>query len=134
LLTPFFEKKPEKLWTWCSPDKCTKNQIDYILIKRRFRNAILDVETDPNADCDTDHNPLICKLRLRLQHKAEKSVTKSYIDWNASDEETLEKYQKLFWEVTVNRATMLTLKNLMHLLHWQKNAYQKRESTSTNRG
>ena len=94
----FFEKKPEKLWTWCSPDKCTKNQIDYILIKRRFRNAILDVETDPNADCDTDHNPLICKLRLRLQHKAEKSVTKSYIDWNACDEETLEKYQKLFWE------------------------------------
>ena len=25
-------------------------------------------------------------------------MTKSYIDWNACDEETLEKYQKLFWE------------------------------------
>ena len=44
-----------------------KSKIDFILILKRFSNAILDVKSGTNADCGSDHNPVIAKIRLRLK-------------------------------------------------------------------
>ena len=63
----WFKKSEEKLWTWKSPDDQTRNQIDFILVPQKFRNTITDVSAISTADCDTDHNPLVAKFRLRLQ-------------------------------------------------------------------
>ena len=63
----WFEQHPRKLWTWKSPDNVTKNQIDYITINDRFRNSVQQSKSYPAADCGSDHNPVICKLKVRLK-------------------------------------------------------------------
>ena len=43
-------KRKTKLYTWKSPGDRHRYQIDYILVKQRFRNSIRDVKTLPGAD------------------------------------------------------------------------------------
>ena len=42
-------------------------QIDYITINNRFRNSVQQSKSYPGADCGSDHNPVICKLKVRLE-------------------------------------------------------------------
>jgi len=53
-------------YTWTSPDGKTHNQIDHILIDRRWHSSVLDVRSFRGADCDTDHHLVIAKVRERL--------------------------------------------------------------------
>ena len=63
----WFRLHPRRLYTWKSPGDNFRNQIDYITINKRFRNAILHVRTYPGADCDSDHNPVVAVIKLRLK-------------------------------------------------------------------
>ena len=45
-----------------SPDGKTHNQIDHILIDRRWLSIILDVRSFRKADCDTDHYLVFANL------------------------------------------------------------------------
>ena len=53
-------------YTWTSPDGKTHNQIDNVLIERRWCSSVLDVRSFRGADYDTDHYLLIAKVRERL--------------------------------------------------------------------
>jgi len=53
-------------YTWNFPDGKTHNQIDHILIDRRWHSNILDVQSFRGADCDTDHYLVVIKVRERL--------------------------------------------------------------------
>jgi len=53
-------------YTWTSPDGKTHNQIDHILIDRRWHSSVLDVRSFRGADCDTDHYLVFAKVRERL--------------------------------------------------------------------
>ena len=101
----WFKKSEEKLWTWKSPDDQTRNQIDYILIPQKFRNTITGVSVKSTADCDSDHNPLVAKFRLRLQ-KIKRPEKKPRIDWKSCEESNLEKvYQQTFLnEIAISNA------------------------------
>ena len=63
----WFQQHIRRLWTWKSPDNRTRNQIHYILINRRFRNALKVAKTVPNADCYSDHRLLTGTLRIKLK-------------------------------------------------------------------
>ena len=52
--------------SWTSPDGHTHNQIDHILIERRWHSSIMDVRSFRGADCDTDHYLVVAKVRERL--------------------------------------------------------------------
>jgi len=53
-------------YTSTSPDGKTHNQIDHILIGRRWHSSVLDVPSFRAADCDKDHYLVIAKVRERL--------------------------------------------------------------------
>jgi len=53
-------------YTWTSPDGKTHNQIDHILIDRRWHSSVLDVQSFRGAACDTDHYLVVAKVRERL--------------------------------------------------------------------
>lgn len=58
-----------------------RNQIDYILMNRRFRNSCVLIKTYPSADIASDHNPPVATLELKLK-KGNKTVCKSSFDTN----------------------------------------------------
>jgi hypothetical protein len=53
-------------YTWTSPVGNKHNQIDHVLIHRRWHSRTLDVRTFRGADCDTDHYLVVAKVRGRL--------------------------------------------------------------------
>ena len=62
-----FQQHKRRLYTWTSPDGQVWNQIDYILCSQRWRSSIQSAKTRPGADCGSDHELLIAKLRLKLK-------------------------------------------------------------------
>ena len=52
--------------TWISPDRRICNQIDHVLINRKFRTSVLDTRAIRSADIASDHHLVCAKLRLKL--------------------------------------------------------------------
>jgi endonuclease/exonuclease/phosphatase family metal-dependent hydrolase len=53
-------------YTWTSPAGKTHNQINYVLIDRRWHSSVLDVRSFRGADCGTDHYLVVAEVRERL--------------------------------------------------------------------
>jgi hypothetical protein len=60
-------------YTWTSPDGKTHNQIDRIIVDRRRHSSVLDVRSFREADCDTDYNLVVAKVRERLAVNKQRS-------------------------------------------------------------
>ncbi|CAI6362550.1 unnamed protein product [Macrosiphum euphorbiae] len=56
-----------RIYTWKMPGDIARYQIDYILVKNRFKNQVKFCKTYPSADCDSDHNIVIAKCELRYK-------------------------------------------------------------------
>ena len=61
-----FQQHKRQLYTWTSPDGQYRNQIDYILCSQRWRSSIRSAITRPGADCSSDHELLVAKIRVKL--------------------------------------------------------------------
>jgi hypothetical protein len=64
-----FEHHPRRLWTWKSPGDGTRNQIDFIMVDRRWKSSMQNVRTRPGADCGSDHQLLVARFKLKLKVK-----------------------------------------------------------------
>ena len=63
-----FQQHRRQLYTWTAPDGQYQNQIDYILCSQRWRRSSIKwTKIRPGADCDSDHELLIAKFRLKLK-------------------------------------------------------------------
>ena len=65
----WFKQPLRRRWTWKKPGTGERNQIDYIMISKRFRNSLMIAKSAPGADCYSDHSPGISHLRLKLKKR-----------------------------------------------------------------
>lgn len=74
----FFKLPPRRLYTWTSPmhtvDHIVRNQIDYVMINKRYRNCVKKAQTFPGADIRSDHNPVVVDVKCRLKKVQPKRV------------------------------------------------------------
>ena len=76
-----FQQHKRRLYILTSPDGQHWNQIDYILCSQRWQSSIHSAKTRLGADCDSDHELLIVKFRLKLK-KAGKTTRPFRYDLN----------------------------------------------------
>lgn len=62
----YFPRKRIHKVTWRSPDNNTENQIDHVLIDRRFFSDIINVRTHRGANIDSDHYLVAISMRSKL--------------------------------------------------------------------
>jgi hypothetical protein len=67
-----FQQKPNRKWTWESPDGIHKNMIDLILIQNRWKTSVINCRTFQGADISSDHSLVLCNIKLRLKNLANK--------------------------------------------------------------
>jgi len=83
-----FEHNPRRRYTWISPDGRTRNQIDYMAIRKQWKAIITDCKAYPGAVCDLDHVLGLPHYKRTFLHKEEgDSITKAK-SWRAGWEES----------------------------------------------
>ena len=68
LSNTFGQHKASRRWTWHSPNGQVHNQIDYIMVKKRFKTSVNFAKTRsfPGADIGSDHELVMMTFRPRL--------------------------------------------------------------------
>ena len=67
IMNTWFQHHRRRFWTWKSSGENVKNQIDYITICKRHRNAVRQVRCYPGADCGSDHSLLAFWMKIELK-------------------------------------------------------------------
>ena len=75
ILNTMFKNHIRRKWTWISPDKSTKNLIDYIIVSKDWFTSFLDCKVRPGADCDSDHRLLCAKMKMKGFRKSSTNST-----------------------------------------------------------
>jgi len=84
-----FKHHIRRLYTWQSPCGQYRNQIDYILVRKRWKSSVKDIKTYPGMDCGSDHNALVAEICLKLK-KSKKLIPKTKLNTEALDQYRLE--------------------------------------------
>ena len=88
----WFKRHKRRLYTWKKPGDGQRYQIDYILIKQRFRNSVKNAGTLNGADINSDHNLVVADISTRMKIIRRKTNIK--VKWN------LEKFRGNTDEIT----------------------------------
>ena len=75
----WFTQPKQRLYTWTSPNGQHHNQIDFISCQQRWTSSIASTKTLPRADCGTDHQLLVAKVKLKLC-EIKKSITQKKLN------------------------------------------------------
>ena len=107
ILNSWFKHHPRRKFTWISPDKKTKNQIDYILVSKNWFSSFTDCRTRPGADCDTDHILVTGKVKLKGFRKKQENNPMIRYELNKLKEQ--ENYIKYSIDTENKFETLLTI-------------------------
>jgi hypothetical protein len=66
-------------YTWTSPDGKAHSQIDRVLIDKGRHSNVVDVRSLGDLNCDTDHSPVVGKVRHRLSVSRRLTLWKLWI-------------------------------------------------------
>ena len=83
--------KPSRRWKWHSPDGTHHNQIDYILVKKRFRSGIKTARTTtfPSADVGTDRDMVMMTFQTRLKDSSKQTQPRIRFDLEKLNDPTV---------------------------------------------
>lgn len=62
----WFQHHPHRRYTWRAPGDLKRYQIDYILVKERFRNQVKDCRSYAGPDIDSGHNMVLAECNFKL--------------------------------------------------------------------
>ena len=85
-------------WSWQCPNGQHQNQINYILVRKRFRSGVNSAGTQsfPGADIGSDHNLLMMTFYLRLKRISKPKHTRLKFDLQMlKDPNVLETFQAM---------------------------------------
>ncbi|XP_075449195.1 uncharacterized protein LOC142490664 [Ascaphus truei] len=74
----WFEQPKRRLYTWTSPSREYRNQIDYILCQKKWQSSILAVKTYRGADCGSDHQLLVATVKLQFCNTKPMAAAKKF--------------------------------------------------------
>ena len=74
-----FDHHKRRRWTWKMPGDDKRFQLDYVLVKWRYKNGVKNSRAYPGMDINSDHNPVIMHLNVKLK-KIKKA--KKRPNWN----------------------------------------------------
>ena len=77
--------------TWKSPDGRTTNQIDHIMINRKWRRSLQDVRVVRGADVNSDHFLLRAIVKLKLRKAPKETNNRKKLDIPRLDAPTVRK-------------------------------------------
>ena len=79
IVTNTWYKQPRRrLYTWTTPNGLHRNQIDYIMIQKRWRSMVKSAKTMPGADCGTDHELLVAIIQVKLKKTKKPEIENRY--------------------------------------------------------
>ena len=84
-----FQHKPNRKWTWASPDGIHKNMIDLILIQKRWKTSVTNCRTFQSADISSDHSLVLCNIKLQLKKMYKKPQQCCRVDVNRLRDEKI---------------------------------------------
>lgn len=64
ICSTYFPRKNIHKHTWISLNGLTKNQIDHVMIIKKYMSCISNVRNYKGADADTDHYVIIAHFRM----------------------------------------------------------------------
>ena len=77
----YFRKRVGKLWTFIGPGG-HKAQIDYIIVRRKWRNSVLNCEAYSSfASVGSDHRVVSAKIRLSLTSNCKATPKRTIYNW-----------------------------------------------------
>ena len=79
----WFAQPKRRRYTWKMPGDHGRYQLDYILMKVRYRNCVKSCHSYPGADIGSDHNPVVMKIHS-IRYKRIKG-TKKKVRWNLQE-------------------------------------------------
>ena len=70
IMNTFFKKKPNKRWTWHSPNFENFNEIDYVLTDKS--SIVRNIEVLNQVKVDSDHRMVRCKVKIDTKRERQK--------------------------------------------------------------
>ena len=74
----WFKHEKRRRYTWKRPGDTARFQLDYILVKQRYRNSVKNSRSYPGADVNSDHNLVMAKIQLKLKKLRRKKKVKKW--------------------------------------------------------
>jgi len=67
IMNTWFKQCERRIYTWTAPGNTRRRQLDYIMVKQRYKNSVKNAHAYPGADADSDHNLVAMKVKLKLK-------------------------------------------------------------------
>ena len=74
-----FKNNNRRRYTWKAPGDIRRMQLDYIIVRQRYKTSVKNSCSYPGTDVDSDHNLVIMKVGLKLKKVAK---AKPILKWN----------------------------------------------------